>query len=439
MIKILHTADWHLGHRLHGVSRKYEHECFLIWLGEQIIDSQTDVLVIAGDIFDSANPSSDAQSMFYDFLLKLKQCSPCLDIIIIGGNHDSASRLDAPSKILASLGINVIGGLTRLESSASVKTAIDWSRLIVPLTDSKGDIKAICGAMPFIRNADINDENIDTNNNDPLIAGVEQLYEQLYANMQAYKVQHKLSAAIAQIVTGHCYMVGTELSELSERRILGGNQHALPTEIFNDSIDYVALGHLHKAQKVSSWKNISIYYSGSPIPLSFSERNYQHQIRKICLSDSKSDKDRKITTEKIIIPRSVAIKSIPDRGYASLEEVETLIAEQEFSAADNSVQYKNELYNLPMLEIRIELKKPEPALRQKIEALLEDKAVRLLKLTVHYPGTGEALAEQQKNRLEELHPDDVFQQCYQRTFAQQAPDDISGLFHELLESVEADK
>lgn len=434
MIKILHTADWHLGHRLHGISRKYEHDCFLNWLLEKIKHTQADVLLIAGDIFDSANPPADAQSMFYNFLIKAKQYSPLLDIIIIGGNHDSASRLDAPSQILESLGIKVIGGLTRRENTSLEKNVIDWSRLIVPLTDKNGDIKAICGAMPFIRNVDINDGEMLSDCNDPLIAGVEQLYQQLYINMQDYKAEHNLSDSIGQIVTGHCYMVGTELSELSERRILGGNQHALPAQIFNEAIDYVALGHLHKAQKVTTNKNTLIHYSGSPIPLSFTERNYQHQIMQICLSDSEHKTRKKITTEKISIPRAVAIKSIPDRGYASVAKLEILINEQNFEAHDNS-----EHLNEPMLEVRVELDKPEPDLRQQIESILEDKAVRLLKLSTHYPGKGEPLAEKQQTRLEELHPEDVFQQCYQRTFDQQAPDKITGLFHELLESVEENK
>lgn len=119
MIKVLHTADWHLGHRLHGIARNYEHRIFLNWLIAKIQYTQADALIIAGDIFDSANPSANAQSLFYDFLIKAKQCSPLLDIIIIGGNHDSASRLDAPSQILENLGIKVIGGLTYRQNRKS--------------------------------------------------------------------------------------------------------------------------------------------------------------------------------------------------------------------------------------------------------------------------------------------------------------------------------
>ena len=421
-IKILHTADWHLGHRLHGVSRKYEHECFLSWLLEQIELSHADVLIIAGDIFDSANPPASAQSVFYDFLVQARQARQSLDIIIIGGNHDSASRLDAPSQILSSLGIHVIGGLTRMEDGC-----IDWQRLMIPLTDQHGDIKAICGAMPFIRNADLaHREGSDAKKQkDPLVEGVSELYQQLFEQIQVYKTTLKLDDSVGQIVTGHCYMVGTELSELSERRILGGNQHALPSTIFNKKIDYVALGHLHKAQRVSD----VICYSGSPIPLSFSERHYKHQLSQIVIRTEKENKQLHI--EAIYIPESVEILSLPERDFATLAELELLLEQCSFAPGSGD----NKTY--PMLEVKVELDKPEPGLRQKIESMLEGLAVRLLKISIHYPGQQDPLADnKQYARLEELHPEDVFQQCYQRRFAQPAPEKITELFQQLLESVE---
>ncbi len=421
-IRILHTADWHLGHRLHGLSRQNEHEHFFNWLLQQIELSSADALIIAGDVFDSANPPASAQSDFYSFLLQARQTSPSLDIIIIGGNHDSASRLDAPSPILSSLGIHVVGGLTQLENGC-----IDWQRLVIPLTDQKGDVRAICGAMPFIRNADLpqkkQSELQDTN--DPLIDGVSELYRQLFEQMQEYKTSRNLDDSLGQIMTGHCYMVGTELSELSERRILGGNQHALPSQIFSKKIDYVALGHLHKAQQVSD----VIRYSGSPIPLSFSERHYKHQVIQIDIKIKKEKKQLHI--EPILIPRSRQILSLPERDYAALTELELLIEQSDFAPIAKDTE------NDPMLEVRVELDKPEPGLRSKIEIMLEGLAVRLLKISLHYPGQQIALADKkQYARLEELHPEDVFQQCYQRRFEQQAPEKITELFQQLLESVE---
>ena len=455
MLKILHTADWHLGHRLHSISRRYEHECFLSWLLAQIKKTRADALIIAGDIFDSANPPASAQAVFYDFLVKARKCNQTLDIIIIGGNHDSASRLDAPSQILQSLGIRVIGGLTHLDDGG-----IDWQRLLIPLSNKNGEISAICGAMPFIRNVDLPQMKGQefSDSNDPLIQGVSKLYQQLFAQMQEYRIKMQLDDSVGQIVTGHCYMVGTTLSELSERRILGGNQHALPASIFNEKIDYVALGHLHKAQQVTNTiKNIVkntakntakntkgalIRYSGSPIPLSFTERNYKHQISQIVLDVNASGKteNERLQVQAITIPRAVLIKSIPEHGYVKLTELEAHIAALNLNkekSDENNAEDKKTGANYPMLEIRVELDKPEPGLRQQIETMLDGLAVRLLKISVHYPGKGEALADnKQQIRLEELHPEDVFQQCYQRAFEQQAPENITELFHQLLESVE---
>jgi len=230
-------------------------------------------------------------------------------------------------------------------------------------------------------------------------------------------------------------MVGTELSELSERRILGGNQHALPTSIFDKEVHYVALGHLHKAQKVAAGKSGTIIrYSGSPIPLSFSERNYQHQVTQITLqTDIDSPNELSINEEKILIPRAIEILCIPEQGFITLDELEVYLENKEFKE-------KEELESsacYPFLEIKVALKKPEPGLRTQVETMLENLAVRLLKLSVEYPGKGEALADnKQQTRLEELHPEEVFQQCYQRHFEHSSPEKITSLFHQLLETVE---
>ena len=235
MLRIIHTADWHLGHHLHGVSRDYEHQQFLDWLLLQLEQQQADVLIVAGDIFDTANPSAAAHAQLYDFLVTARSKCPQIDIILVGGNHDSAARLDAPGVLLKALGVSVIGGLTRDQQGN-----IDWQRLLVPLSNAQNEIQAWCGAMPFLRHADLPDQQ---QADDPLIAGVKQLYTELIQQLKQKAVHNE-----ALILTGHCYMVGGNISELSERKILGGNQHALPVDIFPEQITYTALGHLHCAQ-----------------------------------------------------------------------------------------------------------------------------------------------------------------------------------------------
>ncbi|MGZ4980485.1 MAG: exonuclease SbcCD subunit D C-terminal domain-containing protein [Methylobacter sp.] len=410
MLRILHTSDWHLGHHLHGLSRQREHQQFLDWLLDELHTKQADALIVAGDIFDSANPSSAAQSQLYDFLVKAKTRLSNLDIVLIGGNHDSASRLDAPSPILNALGVTVVGGLSRDEQDN-----IDWNRLLVPLTNAAGEIKAWCGAMPFLRNADLPPSQSD---DDPLISGMKTLYAELFAQLQ-----QKAGNCESLILTGHCYMVNGAVSELSERKILGGNQHALPVELFPDDIAYVALGHLHLAQKVGA--NEHIRYSGSPIPLSFDESDYPHQVVQVEIKSGQP-----IKTAAVKIPRSVQLLRIPNgKDFAALPEA---IGQLKSLILDDLP-----LEQQPLLELRIRLEKPEPGLRQQIEEVIAKLPVRLLKISTAYSGSEKSLADLKiEERLEELQPLDVFQRCYQNKYDKDAPETMNALFNELFESLQ---
>jgi exonuclease SbcD len=422
---LLHTADWHLGHSLHGIDRQQEHEAFLQWLLEQLQREQTDALIIAGDVFDSANPPASAQTMLYQFLVQAKQRRPGLDMIIIGGNHDSAARLDAPSQLLDTLGIKVVGGM-QYQWNEQGEKYIDWQRMIFPLHNKNGEINAVCGAMPFIRNADLPLVECDQEQADALVEGVAVLYQQLFQQMQVFIQEHGLKSDVKQVLTGHCYMTGTELSELSERRILGGNQHALPADIFNQAVDYVALGHLHKAQQVKSSHN-AIHYSGSPLALSFNERHYHHGILRVRFTAN-----TKVTVDKLEIPRAVAITVIPDKGAVTLTNLPDLLATQNWPEKAE-VHHKQPL---PLIEIRVLLEKPEPSLRQQVENLLESYQVRLLKLTIEYSGKDKALADINNTRLDELSPQEVFNQCYQRRYDKAPDKSICALFDNLLENME---
>jgi len=411
MLRIFHTADWHLGHHLHGVSRQLEHQQFLDWLLNELQNKQADALIVAGDIFDSANPSSAAQSQLYDFLVKAKIRLPNLNIVLVGGNHDSASRLDAPSPILNALGVTVVGGLSRDEQGN-----IDWERLLVPLTNAAGEIKAWCGAMPFLRNADL--PSSEEQDSDPLISGIKTLYAELFAQLQ-----QKASDDQSLILTGHCYMVNGAVSELSERKILGGNQHALPVELFPDDIAYVALGHLHLAQKFGA--NEHIRYSGSPIPLSFDETNYLHQVVQVDVRAGQP-----VATVAVKIPRSVQLLRIPNgKDFAALSEVIEHL--ESMNLEDLPIEKR------PLLELRIRLEKPEPGLRQQIEDVIAKLPVRLLKISTAYSGSEKSLADLKiEERLEELQPLDVFQRCYQNKYDQDAPEAINALFNELVENLQ---
>ncbi len=406
LLKILHTSDWHLGHTLIGASRVYEHDRFLAWLLDLIESERPDALIIAGDIFDSANPPSTAQRQWFQFLAGLsKRTHDHFQTVVIGGNHDSAARLNAPTPLLEAFGIHVVGGVPRTPDRA-----LDCRRLTAPLKNSGGDILAWCAAMPFIRVPDL--PRMETRRaGDNLIEGVRALYRELLDHVFALRQPHQ-----AVIATGHCYMSGTQLSELSERKILVGNQHALPPDIFPDSLAYAALGHLHKPQSIGDrdW----IRYSGSPIPLSLSEAEYRHRV---CLAELAGPELKRI--RDIPVPRAVDMIRLPEMSLAkALAELARL---DELPPGLPDAQR-------PFLEVRLRLDKPEPGLSRRLREAAAGKAPRLIKIGLRYTGENLGLRRSGRN-LSEIRTEDVFVNCYRRSHEGDPPREYMAMFHELVE------
>ncbi|TCV90668.1 exonuclease SbcCD subunit D C-terminal domain-containing protein [Sulfurirhabdus autotrophica] len=410
MLRIIHTADWHLGHTLHGMSREYEHKKFLDWLLDTLGEQVADALIIAGDVFDSANPPAKAQSMLYHFLAQVNRRYPALQVVLVGGNHDSAARLDAPQPLLKELNVHVVGGINRGQDNS-----LDCKQLLVPLADKQGNIVAWCVAVPFLRPGDL--LPVDEGE-DPLIQGVRDIYREalIEARTQALPGQ-------ALLATGHCYMVGAALSELSERKILGGNQHALPVDIFPTDIAYAALGHLHLAQSVGGRENVR--YSGSPIPLSLSENVYPHQVVSVDIEAGAC-----VKWLPIRVPRVVEILRLPPKEPLPLADILVLL---EGLDLPESVPEQN----WPYLEVSVLLDRPEPGLRRSIDEALAGKGVRLLKISTHYPGERASLSESMPEKnLQEITPDDVFSRRYQQLHDDLPPKALMDAFHEMLEQVQ---
>jgi len=409
-LRIFHTADWHLGHNLHGFARDFEHGRFLDWLLDTLEERRADALLISGDLFDSANPSASAQAMFYRFVVQVGQRLPGLQMLLIAGNHDSAARLEAPSPILEALKVHVVGKPKRRADGE-----LDAEHLLVPLADRAGRVAAWCAAVPFLRPSDLRGEPQD--DEDPLIAGVTRLYDEVLEAVEKRRASNQ-----ALIAMGHCYMTGARLSELSERKVLGGNQHALPASLFPARVAYVALGHLHLAQEVGG--NEHIRYSGSPIPLALDERSYPHQLVQLDL-----DGPELVARESVRIPRFVDILRFPETGAGELDAVEARLAEHPFDPVLPPERH-------PYLEVAVRLERPNPGLRRRIEAVLEGKPARLLKLTSEYPGAVAGLQPAvPAQRLDELQPDGVFRERYRQQFQGEPPEPLMTAFHALTEDV----
>jgi exonuclease SbcD len=412
MLRILHTSDWHLGHTLHDLPRRHEHASFLRWLLEQLAREQVDALVVAGDVFDTANPSAEAQETLYGFLAAARRAMPELDIVVIGGNHDSAGRLDAPDPLLRALGIRVVGGLPRSGKRVEV------DRLVVPLRDRSGAVGAWLAAVPFLRAFDL--PFVDEG--DPLVEGVRRVYDEILTAARA-----KREPGQALLATGHCYMTGTALSSLSERKVLGGNQHALPADIFPADVAYVALGHLHLAQTVGGREGVR--YSGSPIPLSLAEAPYAHQVVVADLDGADLHEVR-----SLLVPRAVPIVKVPAGGPRPLDEVLPLLLA--LPPLDPALAPEAR----PYLEVEVAVPKPEPSLRRKIEEAIAGKAARLVRIGVRLEGSGLALPDVfTTTSLKDHEAEDVFRQRYRRSYPNDPPAELLSAFHELVELVAAEE
>ncbi|KJG29329.1 exonuclease sbcCD subunit D [Photobacterium angustum] len=407
-MKIIHTSDWHLGHQLHGYNRDYEHQAFLDWLADELEAQQADALLVAGDIFDTANPPASAWRMLYRFLAKVSKALPNLDVVMIGGNHDSPSKLDAPHELLKAFDLHMVGGIHRLEDGT-----LDVKRMLVPITNKDKQTAAYVLAVPFLRSADLRTDHLDENE-DRLIKGVEVLYSDM-----TQAARELLAPEQAMIGMGHAYMASGQLSEMSERRVLGGNQHALPASIFADDMSYVALGHLHLAQKVA--KKEHVRYSGSPIPLSMSERNYPHQILAVEFDGSNVK-----AIEEIIIPRCVDMLKVPAKP-TPLDEVLAALK----ALPDDELPREQQ----PFLEVHVLLDKPQALLREKVLQALEGKSVRLAKITPHYSHC-EQQDSLQHRRLSEVSPQQVFALSWNKKFDGEPTEAMAEAFETLLTQVE---
>jgi len=408
-LRILHTSDWHLGHVFHGVEREYEHRIFLDWLLHTLEAEAVDALLIAGDVFDAANPPAGATKLWYQFLGRAHARAPRLQIVVIGGNHDSAARLEAPRPILNELGpLHVVGGLPRVDGD------VDVDRLIFPLRERHDAIAAWVLALPYLRPADLPPVGQDS---DALVEGTRALYQRVLHALHARRTPDQ-----AIIAMGHCYMVGGQLSESSERKVLGGNQHPLPHDIFGADIAYAALGHLHVPQRVGGRENIR--YSGAVLPLSFDAKAVHHSVVLVETEGTQTTSIRELQ-----VPRSVALISVPSEGPLPLEVVLDTLQSLPIRGDGPDEQR-------PLLEVHVALDKPEPALRKRIDDAMEGKEARLVRIAPPvFDGTGVGLPDSGATQLSELSVEQVFLLKYKQKHGDEPSREMLAAFHELHDQV----
>ncbi len=291
---LLHTSDWHLGASLYGFSRLNEQKRFLDWLLTQIKHYKVDALLVSGDIFDSATPSNAAKALYSDFLSALPE-NGCSYALLTGGNHDSPSWLNADASLLKIIGASVIG---------QAPDRIDDELFV--LKDKSGKDAVVICAVPYLRERDLHNLTFGQTieERDLQIAeGIRCHYAE--AASRAFALAEAAGRKLPVVAMGHLAVCGAERSD-SETTLMIGTLGAIDAKIFSSEFDYVALGHIHTPQKVGG--SDFVRYCGSPLKMSFSEKNNKKQI--LLLNVSEGDEGKRCEVTEIAVPQSRELISI---------------------------------------------------------------------------------------------------------------------------------
>ena len=396
-MRLLHTSDWHLGQALREWDRAEEHDAFLRWLEDRVEEHAADALLIAGDVFDHANPPASAQAAWFNFLARVARRRPGLAVVVIAGNHDSPARLEAPSALLAGLGVHVVGSLPMLGGE------VDLGRVVVPVGPPSRRVKVL--AVPFLRPFDLRPRPGESPD-----AALVRLYTETVGRVRSQGDE-------PLVVMGHLYAAHGEPSELSERRILGGDLHAVSAAAFPEDVAYVALGHLHLAQRVAGRERVR--YAGSPLPLSTAEGHYRHQVLRVDI-----DGPAAATVTPLFVPRTVPFLRVPERGALPVEAALEALAALPAAEGPES--------RWPFVELHVVLTQPEPGLPRRIDAALAGRGVRLTRVVRARGGDGAPLVAAPREALQELDPVGVFEQLHQREHGAPAAPALRRAFEELL-------
>ena len=316
-MRLIHTADWHLGNRLHEIDRAAEADAFLSWLTDEIRARQAQALIVAGDIFDVVSPSIEARRQYCRFLASL-QATDCKNVVIVGGNHDSGALLDTEKELLSAFNIHIVGSISNI-------TADD---MVFELYDATGAVCGICAAVPYARESELRGYYDGD-------AGTGEYSDKAYAALYdaVLAAAHRLQAGrkLPIVATGHLY------ADDLEGRLGGapqlqkaddgtkpldpvGNLGAVHVAAFPAAFDYVALGHIHYASTVAGRNDIR--YSGSPFVLGFDEAHLKRHI--LCVDVAAGEEP---TVEKIVVPETVTFKRIAGNCESIRAALEAYIAE----------------------------------------------------------------------------------------------------------------
>jgi exonuclease SbcD len=378
-LKIIHTSDWHLGQHFMGKSRQAEHQQFLIWLIDTAVEQQVDVIIVAGDIFDTGSPPSYARELYNQFIVDLQPTG--IHLIILGGNHDSVATLGESKELLACLNAHVVPGVLS-----------DISEQVITLNDAGNTPHAIICAIPYLRPRDIQLSvagQSGAEKQQDLQQAISEHYRAIYelAEEARDKISKDTGRAVPIIATGHLTTVGAKISE-SVRDLYIGTLDAFPSSAFPPA-DYIALGHIHRTQKVGGVDHIR--YCGSPIPLSFDELNNDKNILLVEFENGELAQ----VSEKVV-PRFQPMHLIK----GDLKSIEKKIKELALSYESSQVAW---------LDIEVSTQDYLNDLQQRIQSLVDGLPLEVLLLRRERKQRLHSIDKETKETLQELTPREVFE------------------------------
>jgi exonuclease SbcD len=376
-MKILHTSDWHIGRPLFGRKRYEEFEAFLSWLADTILREGVDALLVAGDVFDTSAPSNRAQELYYRFLCRVA-ASSCRHVVVVAGNHDSPSFLNAPRELLRALNVHVVGAATDSREDE-----------VIILRNGEGVPELVVCAVPYLRDRDIRvaeaGESIDDKER-KLIEGIRTHYREVCDI--AERTRHELGVHIPVVAMGHLFAAGGKtIDGDGVRELYVGSLAHVSAGIFPSVLDYLALGHLHVPQKVNGSEVMR--YSGSPLPMGFGEAK---QEKSVCLVD--------------FTGRNAEVRCISVPVYQKLERVKGT-----WEALSTRVDELSAASSRAWLEIIYEGEEVIGDLRQRLDAAVEGTEMEILRVKNNRIVDRVLNQIHDEETLDDLNVHDVFERC----------------------------
>lgn len=388
-MKILHTADWHIGQKLHERSRLNEHEQFLDWLLDTIQKHDVELLLVSGDIFDTSLPSAEATNLYYRFLYRLFNETHTYTVIT-AGNHDSARHLEAPREFLEMGRIHVVG------------LANETSKCVLPFPPDNP--RVMVAAVPYLSESDLRHLSYETETER------NERYREWLKAFYADCVS-AIPTEFPKILMGHLFVHGGTTTD-SERNIQIGGATAIHATDFPKGVDYVALGHLHRPQTISG-TDYPIRYSGSSIPLRFNETGYRKKVYLLELSDDGT----LVRDEAIEIP--------------VFKELCTVTGDEESVLWDAQTQAWDGKY----IQVKLKLNKPQTGINDKVRQAFSERGGEVLSVEIESAEMTHGL----EIPVEDMkRPEEIFKQFHKREFDGELPDEtLTQTFRELIQMVEA--